>query len=80
MKSSPDMQSRAMDLQKQLEAKVLNKKGVTGTSVSTVPGNHSVICVKVIVDDASITNKTLGIDDMYDGVPVIISHEHNQPM
>jgi hypothetical protein len=80
MKSSTDMQSRAMELQQQLETKVLNKKGVSGTSVSTMPGNHSVICVKVIVTDASITNKTLGIETMYNGIPVIISHEHNQPL
>ena len=80
MKSSPDMQSRAMELQQLLETKILNIKGVSGTAVSTMPDNHSVICVKVIVANASITHKTLGIETMYNGIPVIISHEHNQPL
>jgi hypothetical protein len=71
---------KAYAVQASLEKKVLSQKGVQGTSVSTMPENHDQVCIKIIVDDRSLSTSSLGLQEKYDGIPVIISYEEIRPM
>ncbi len=65
----------ALKLQQKLEKDLMQKEGVNGISVSTMPGAHDQVCLKVIVDDEKLTAQALGIKKSYNNIPVIISKE-----
>lgn len=67
--------NKAIEVQKKLQKDLLSKKEVSGISVSTMPEKHDQVCVKVMVSDKSTTAKSLGINESYDGIPVIVSFE-----
>lgn len=71
---------KAGKVQMTVEQKVLSQKGVQGTSISTLPENHDKVCIKIIVDDKNVTLTSLGLQDEYDQIPVIVSHEEIHPM
>ncbi len=80
MPISKQQTDEALKLQKKLEKNLMSKKGVNGISVSTMPGAHEQICVKVIVDNDKLTTKSLGIKDSYNNIPVILSKEDISPI
>ena len=65
----------ATALQQKLEKDLMSKKGVNGVSVSTMPGAHDKVCLKVIVDNKKLDAKALGIKEKYGNIPVVISEE-----
>ncbi len=79
--SIPKQQTEnALVVQSRLEKDLKNNKNVLGTSVSTIPGDHNQVCIKIIVEDEKVTLKSLGILDSYDDIPVILSREKNTIM
>lgn len=71
---------KALAVQSRLEKELKNNKNVVGTSVSTIPGDHDQVCIKIIVEDKNVTLKSLGISESYDDIPVIVSNEKNTIM
>lgn len=71
---------KARRIQQNIESKLMAKDGVEGTTISTMPGQHDQICIKIIVDRADITTTSLGLPESSEGIPFIISFEKNLPM
>ncbi len=71
---------KALKIQGELEKKILEKKDVQGLAVSTMPHEHSKICIKIITDNKQLTLRDLGVQESYEGIPIVISFEEVKPL
>ena len=71
---------KALQLQRELEKKILSKPGVHGIAISTLPDDHTQVCIKIIVSDAKYDYKNLNLESSYYGIPIVFSVEDIKPL